>query len=144
VGGGKAHNAHAGLEASADFTASIMYDAVIVPSGRQSIEALKTHGDALHFVSEAFKHGKPVGAIGDGVDLLVAAHLPDITLAGDGETVSDLGVVTDRSGDPQGSVGDRVKEKTGVGHAHSFTARFLEALAEHRHWGRDAKERVPA
>jgi catalase len=123
---------------------SIMFDAVFVPGGRQSVEALLTHGDALHFVQEAFKHGKPVGAVGEGVDLLAAARLPDVRLAGEGESLSELGVVTDRTGEPGGSLGDRVKETAGVGHPDSFNARFLDALAEHRHWGRDAKETVPA
>jgi hypothetical protein len=44
-------------------------------------------------------------------------------------------------------VADRVKgavglsEDTGVG---GFTERFVEALAHHRHWGREVKETVPA
>jgi catalase len=107
-------------------TGSIMFDAVLVPGGRESVDALRTHGDALHFISEAFKHGKPIGAVGEGVDLLGVAHLPGISLADDGQTRSEHGVVTDRAG------------------GGSFAPAFLEALAEHRHWGRDLKETVPA
>jgi catalase len=125
-------------------TASIMFDAVFVPGGGQSAATLKTHGDALHFVQEAFKHGKPVGAVGEGVDLLAAAHLPGVQLAADGETIGDKGVVTDRSGKVTETVGQRVMEAVGAGGSGAFTARFLEALAEHRHWGRDTKDMVPA
>jgi catalase len=125
-------------------TASIMFDAVFVPGGSQSVNTLKTHGDALHFVQEAFKHGKPVGAFGEGVELLAAAHLPEVQLAADGETITDKGVVTDRSRRVGKSMGERLKEAVGAGESDAFTARFLEALAEHRHWDRDTKEMVPA
>ena len=50
-------------------TASVVFDAVFVPGGRH-VDALRTHGDALHFLSESFKHGKPVGATGVAVELL--------------------------------------------------------------------------
>jgi catalase len=107
-------------------TGSIMFDAVLVAGGRESVDALRTHGDALHFISEAFKHGKPIGAVGEGVDLLGLAHLPGISLADEGQGRSEHGVVSDRVG------------------ADSLASAFLEALAEHRHWGRDLKETVPA
>jgi catalase len=125
-------------------TASVLFDAVLVPDGPEGVDRLRTHGDAIHFLTEAFKHGKPLGAVGAGVDLLAQAHLPGVRLADEGETLSEHGVVTDRSGSARGSVGDRMKETVGVGHSGSFTARFLEALAEHRHWGRELSETVPA
>jgi catalase len=70
--------------------------------------------------------GSLEGSGGDGVDLLGLTHLPGISLADDGQARSEHGVVTDRAG------------------ADSFAPTFLEALAEHRHWGRDLKETVPA
>ncbi|MEU9889673.1 catalase [Sphaerisporangium sp. NPDC051011] len=61
-------------------TASVLYDAVVVPGGAQSVRALAEDGDAVHFVAEAYKHGKPVGAIGEGTDLLDLARVaPDPT-----------------------------------------------------------------
>jgi catalase len=125
-------------------TASVEYDAVLVPGGQRSVDALRTHGEAVHFINEAFKHGKPIGAVGEGVDLLAMARLPGISLAAQGETRSEHGVVTDRTGHAEGSVGERVKESVGVGDGGSFVARFIEALAEHRHWGRELSGVVPA
>ncbi|MDQ4044758.1 MAG: catalase [Chloroflexota bacterium] len=126
-------------------TASVMFDTVFVPGGQRSIEALKKHGDALHFINEAFKHCKPVGATGEGVELLEAARLEGVRLAnGDDGVVAEHGVVTLRNGNGR-SVTDRVKSAVGLGdEMDGFAEQFIEALAEHRHWGRTQKEMVPA
>jgi catalase len=125
-------------------TASVLFDAVVVPGGRKGIDALLTHGDALHFLSEAFKHGKTIGATGHAVELLRAAQLHGVGLADSAQVVESLGVVTVAGTE---SLTDKVKgavgleEGTGQG---GFLRQFLDALARHRHWGRDQKERVPA
>ena len=111
-------------------TASIMYDAVYVPGGPH-VETLKTQGYAIHFVNEAFKHCKPIGATGAGIDLLKASDIQGVTYAEPqkGErVVADAGVVT--SGTPE-SVG-------------AFAEVFKTAIARHRHWEREMKEQVPA
>jgi hypothetical protein len=54
-------------------TASVMYDAVVVPGSEKSIQTLSTHGDALHFVNEAFKHHKTVAVLQEGVDFFSSA-----------------------------------------------------------------------
>jgi catalase len=125
-------------------TASVLFDAVFVPGGRQSVDTLLKQGDAVHFVNEAFKHGKPIGAIDEGLDLLRAARLDGVRLADDAAAVESLGVVSVAGSE---SATDRVKgavgldEKSGLG---GFVARFLESLAQHRHWGREQAESVPA
>ncbi len=111
--------------------ASVMYDAVYVPGGKKSIDTLKMQGDAIHFVNEAFRHCKPLGATGEGVELFKASNLPDINFAGKASTdkvVSDKGVVTSR------------KE----GGSDSFNKSFIGAIAKHRYWDREKKEQVPA
>ena len=124
-------------------TASVLFDALFVPGGRH-IEALKRQGDAVHYVNEMFKHGKAIGASDEGVELLRAARLDGIALADSGEVVESHGVVTVAGGE---KLADRVKgvvglgENTGMG---GFTARFLEAAAQHRHWDREQSEAVPA
>ena len=125
-------------------TASVEYDAVFIPGGRH-VETLKTHGEALHWINETFKHCKPVGATGEGVELLEAARLEGVRLAnGDDGVVAEQGVVTLRNGNG-GSVTDRVKSAVGIGDdLDGFAGKFVEALAEHRHWGRTQKEMVPA
>ena len=112
-------------------TESVLYDAVYIPGGKENVETLKKHGDAIHFVNEAFRHCKPLGATGEGVELFKAAHLPDIKLAGKSsadKVVSDKGVVTARN------EGDR----------SSFNESFTIAIAQHRHWNREKKEQVTA
>ena len=111
--------------------ASVMYDAVYVPGGKGSIDTLKMQGDAIHFVNEAFRHCKPLGATGEGIEFFKVADLPDIKFAGQksaDKVVSDKGVVT--SGKEGGS--------------DSFNKSFIDAIAKHRYWEREKKEHVPA
>ena len=90
---------------------SVVYDAVIVPGG---VANAASDGLAVHFVNEAFRHGKPIAAIGGGLDLLNAASFP---------TTAD-GVVT----------GDKAK---------SVLADFIAAMKQHRFPRRDIAS-VPA
>jgi catalase len=112
--------------------ASVFYDAVLVPGGPASAAALQQIGDAVHFLQEAFKHGKAIAATGEAVDLLVFAELGESALAGDAENAGD-DVVID-----QGVV--TVRAATGV---HVLAAAFCEAIAKHRHWQRGV-EGIPA
>jgi len=147
AGGAKAHiiSKHQGMLKSSSgesievdksyvTTASVFYDAVYIPGGKENVETLKMQGDAIHFVNEAFRHCKPLGATGEGVELLKAANLPDIQFAGkesaDKEIplISDKGVVTAVNGEDRSA----------------FNESFTAAIAKHRHWDREKKEQVPA
>jgi catalase len=110
-------------------TGSIVYDAVYIPGGRHA-ETLKNQSYAIHFVNEAFKHGKPIGAIGEGIELLKASAIKGVAFAdtSGGEALAEMGVVTCGS---QGSV-------------KSFIDQFKTAIARHRHWDRERMEQVPA
>ncbi|WP_126664758.1 catalase [Haloterrigena salifodinae] len=105
---------------------SVLFDAVFVPGGADSVDALVEQGEAKHFVTEMFKHKKPIAAAGEGTELLEAVDLPDVEIADDGKTVSSDGVVTGQSDDLE-----------------EFAEAFVDAIAEHRHWERSPKE-VPA
>jgi len=110
---------------------SVLYDAVFVPGGGASVDAMKLLGDPIHFIDEAFRHNKAIGATGAGVELLEASRIKGVTFAGSqalGQTYVDRGVVTARSG-PVSTV---------------FTAAFIQAIAAHRHWDRPETEAVPA
>ncbi|MEU8515059.1 catalase [Kitasatospora sp. NPDC048722] len=50
-------------------TASVLYDAVVVPDGT---DALATDPDAVRFVAEALRHGKPLAVLGSGTTLFEA------------------------------------------------------------------------
>jgi catalase len=67
--------------------ASVIYDAVVVPGG-DSAAVLAASGLAVHFVNEAFRHGKPIAAFGEGKELLSAANL---------QADAELGVIVEES-----------------------------------------------
>jgi catalase len=107
---------------------SVLYDAVLVADGAASATVLAGDGLAVHYVAEAFKHGKAVGGMGAGAGIVAQAHLPGIRVAtseADG-VVSVLGVVT----------------SVDAGSA-DFPTTFAEELGHHRNFARQ-DELVPA
>ncbi|APW36559.1 catalase HPII [Rhodoferax koreense] len=120
-----------GRQLPVDFTLanapSIMFDAVLVAGGPDSVATLAGMGDAVHYVLEAYKHFKPVCALGDGVRLLQGLG---IAAGADAKALAvHPGVVL------------------GAGSADSApeTAQaFIQAIAAHRHWDRPGAAAVPA
>ncbi len=101
-------------------TASVLYDAVVVPGG-EGAEGLAHLAEAIHFVRECFGHAKPIGVTNEGAALLSAASLPDLELRPDKRGVATAqGVVTGQGDD-----------------LLPFTAAFVIALREHRHFDRN-------
>jgi catalase len=110
--------------------ASVLYDAVVVPRGAESVRALASDGYAKHYLTEAYKHAKPVAADGDGVELLRQAGLEGIGAPGDGEGVRvEQGVVIAAATD--GTV------------PGEFVDALAGELAHHRAWQRRTDD-VPA
>lgn len=95
-------------------TSSVLFDAVYVPGGRQSVDSLIAGVDAIHFIDEAFKHGKAIAAEGEG------SELAELSFAGNAEN------------DPAVLIGEGV------------AADFISAIAKHRNWERETKGKVPA
>ncbi|MCC5911924.1 MAG: catalase [Clostridiaceae bacterium] len=122
------------LEVNKTYTtsASIIYDAVYITGGRKNVDTLVLQGDSLHFVNEAFKHAKAIGATNEGVELLTASSIQGVKTAGaetQGQLVTELGVVT-------------IQNTTDMG---QFSQEFINAVSQHRHWGRqNIKGMVPA
>ena len=110
-------------------TGSIMFDAVFIPGGKESTEALKENGDAVHFVNEAFKHCKPIAALGEGVEFLKECKLAGVDLPGLG-----LNGITNEKGVVAGNPDNM----------DSFIKEFIQAIAQHRHWDRENIDKVPA
>ncbi len=108
--------------------ASVLYDAVLVAGGRASVDALSQNGAAVRYVAEAYKHAKPVAALGEGVDLLRDAPLDDARLSDNG-LVDESGVVTLAS--------------PANGELDGLARAFAAALAAHRHFDRRVSA-VPA
>jgi len=85
---------------------SVLYDAVYVPGGPESVTALRGEEKARRFVRQAYDHGKALAASGEGTDLFQSV--------GVGEAP---GVVMEKGGS------DGIKS-------------FIAAIAQHRHWNR--------
>ena len=110
------------VEKSFLITPSVVFDAVFIPGGKKSVDALKANGDAMHFVNEAFKHCKAIGAAREGIGLLEASDIKGLAFSDPQGTVkSELGVVT------VGTASD----------VNAFLGEFIKAIAQHRHWGRE-------
>ena len=119
------------VDASLRTTASVLFDAVYVAGGDASAKTLAANADALHFVDESFRHCKAIAATGAGREVLGASYVGlkgaiDLD-AGDDRLATAGGVVT--GGDTQ---------------AAKVAAAFVVAIAAHRHWEREADDRVPA
>ncbi len=108
--------------------ASVLYDAVLVPGGSASAERLSRDGYAVHFVAEAYKHLKTIGAFGDGMVLLRAAGIV-AGLAEGTAPADENGVITSMA--------------TGAELPEAFTAGVVASLQHHRCWARTTTA-VPA
>lgn len=62
------------IDASIMTTESVLYDAVYIPGGAASIEALLNKAKFLKFINEAIKHCKAIAADGAGEQLLENSH----------------------------------------------------------------------
>ena len=130
-----------GAQVNVDFSfltaGSVLFDAVYLPGGEPSVEILKGDAKALLFVKEAYLHCKTIAATDAGIELLSAAHLgSDKTAKSHAEGVQqdeskfmapDEGVIMGR-GAPTSQI----------------AATFIHAIAQHRHWDREAKGQMPA
>jgi catalase len=116
-----------GETVKADFSlltaSSVLFDAVYVPDGVESIDSLLQENESTNFVLEAYRHCKTIGAAGAGAELLRAAGLPLPAMSdGSNGQATEPGVVV------------------GNGDIATLAAGFIEAMSLHRHWGRESTE----
>jgi catalase len=115
---------------------SVLFDAVYIPGGEESVEILKGDAKALLFVKEAYLHCKTIAATGEGIDLLRAAHL-----------ASDKTAVPYRKGVPKNEEEYLVPDEgviTGTGLASRMASKFIKSISLHRHFDREMKGQMPA
>lgn len=96
--------------------ASVLYDAVYVPGGENSVAALLGNPDAVHFLNEAYRHCKPIAIDEDAREVLKSTYFGNAPGAG---------VV----------IGENAK---------TLAAEFVRAIAQHRFWEREQERKVPA
>jgi catalase len=93
---------------------SVLFDAVYVPGGDQSVALLSKDLCAREFVFEAYKHAKAIAASGSAAQLFQAAGVLN------GSNTPDEAVV--------------VTEK---GSSEEVMSRFIAAIEKHRNWERE-------
>jgi catalase len=112
----------------ADFSfltgSSVLFDAVYVPGGEASVASLKSEVEAINFLTEAYRHCKPIAASGAGVELLENAKLTK-------ESTLDEGVEAPQPDTLPGIIMSPDDSSA------SLWAKFMEAIAQHRHWERE-------
>ncbi len=99
---------------------SVMFDAVMVPAGAVSAQALACEADAVQFVLEAYRHGKALCLIGESARLLQAA----------GEQAMPAPGVVLGPNDPLARL--------------QMAQDFIQAIARDRHTGRTDRASAPA
>jgi catalase len=106
--GGRSLEANASLENEP----SVLFDGLVIPDGARAAKALADDGRAVEFVRDQIRHCKSILAIGEGVELLLLAGLPD--------GYEDPGLIRMRTMDTRAA------------------SRFVASLARHRHFERDS------
>ena len=104
-------------EGSFENSAPVLFDAVVLPDGEAGVALLARHVEVVDFVSNQFRHGKTLLAIGAGKALLDKAGAPATLASG----VADPGILL------AGSRG-----------IMAAAAAFIQAVALHRHPAREA------
>ena len=101
--------------------ASVLYDAVYIPGGTNSVATLAGEPDAIHFINEAFKHCKAIAADEEAMQVIDESNFAEKVQDGREEE----GVI----------IGDKIR---------TVAASFIAAIASHRFWDREKARKVPA
>ncbi len=91
---------------------SVLFDAVIVPDGEESIRALMADGHAKYHLRQAYKHLKAIALPGKAAEMLTAAELP--------QDESDEGLIVAKN-------------------TAAAMKPFIAAMNRHRTWAREPK-----
>jgi len=103
------------IDATLETTPAVLYDAVVVPAGKDAITVLSTVGQAAEFLKDQYRHCKPMLVLGEGSDLLEGAGILKTLPSGK----PDPGLLIYEDG---------IKKDT--------AASFAQAIARHRHFER--------
>ncbi len=101
--------------------ASVLYDAVYVAGGINSAATLEGEPDAVHFLNQAYKHCKAIGAHRSAVQVLEATYFGKKLQ----EKKREDGVIIEED-------------------LKKLSADFIKAIAQHRFWEREKPRKVPA
>ncbi|RFM32623.1 catalase [Chitinophaga silvisoli] len=99
-------------------TASVLYDAVYVPGGANSVIALEQEPDAIHFLNEAWRHCKAIAFDADAEPILKATYFGQQAAPTEGLIINN--------------------------DANLLADQFIQAVQQHRFWDRELTRKVPA
>jgi catalase len=102
------------VDVSLEAAPAVLYDALVLPSGTEAINTLRSDGRTLEFIKDQYRHCKPILVLGAGDQLLRACGI-DTALA-NGQPDPGLLVASD---------------------AGASTDDFVVAIAKHRHFARE-------
>ena len=130
---------------------SVLYDAVYVPGGEESIAALELQIDAQHFVMEAFKHCKAIGGSSEGGAFvekalrLATAPSPAVAKASArADAKAKAGTAPPRKPATPPSAAASPGVVIAEQGSPAFAKALVSAIALHRHWSRFEKDLMPA
>lgn len=103
------------VEATLETTPAVLYDAVAIPGGPESVKYLGTLGHAAEFIKDQYRHAKTILALAEAGALVENAGVPRTLVGGK----QDPGVLLAPHG------GDDIVQ------------RFADAIARHRHHERE-------
>ncbi|PZR21834.1 MAG: catalase HPII [Citrobacter freundii] len=108
-------------------TASVMYDAIYIPGGTNSVATLVADPDAIHFINEAYRHCKAIAADPQADQVLQETYFYK-KLSRNNES-------------PESAVKDGMIIQPEIG---MLTQLFIEAIKKHRFWEREPSRKIPA
>ncbi len=107
-------------------SSSVFYDAVLIPGGIKSAQALALMPEVLTFVKEAYSHCKPIGAYGEGAAVLRACGLAGMVAPRKAQHPQESGLTS--AGIVVANSGTDLQ---------AFGQEFMQALSRHRFWERE-------
>jgi catalase len=101
---------------------SVLYDAVYIPGGKNSVAGLTSEADAIYFINQAYKHCKAIAVDIDAEALIAKTSIG--SLLKENKTLPGLVFATKQH--------------------NNLPASFIKAIALHRFWERETMSKVPA
>ena len=102
-------------------TASVLFDAVFIPSGEKSVEKLKKEANVIKFLNEVYKHCKPIAVDGNARELQEPTYFNG---KWDGD-LQEQGIIV-QQGTPE-----------------KLSQDFIRIIEKHRFWNREGVELIP-
>jgi catalase len=103
------------VDVSVEAAPAVLFDAVVLPSGKAALQALAMDGRAVEFLKDQYRHCKPILALGTATALFAKAGIPPALPNGK----PDPGIVVGKPGDA------------------AVAAAFIRAVGAHRFFARE-------